>query len=556
MSLGVRWDWFGWPYEKNGFLGNFDPALVTNPDNPLNAIIVPSNIQSSDFAAVNAGIAAVTHVDTKHTLNGQDLDNFAPRLGFAYTAADTHVIRGGYGLFYDRPSAAFMNTVFSNYPILREIEITVPSRQVPIQNAFSSNVLDGQPTPFDAFFPFRLVYNGGTNGSYTIRDGTGRVGVNGGVGNIAEALEFRAIDRNLQTPFYQQWNLGWQWELAPGMALEVRYNGGRGHSLLLATALNEPWDLNDPNTPQQILDRITAAYRAGGGTATAQDPDALGYGYGGDNNRGPGGSIPSEVRTLYYGFNDAEALYLQSNGRSTYHALQTSVTRRFSRGLQFHAAYTYSVSRDLMSADPGSTAGGGRPDTPNSGFSVENDSRDLDSNWARSDFDRPHRFSLSGVWNLPLGHNAFLRGWEVATFMQFQSGRPFSVFRPEQGLLRLGFQRLDFAPGASPDSVAQQAPNAEEGWFDTSQLRAATAAGNTPRNFLRGPRQKRVDLSIAKRIALGGRVQAELRWEIFNLLNTVNFGLPENNFDSVDFGTVTSTVGGPRVSQFGLRLNF
>jgi hypothetical protein len=449
-----------------------------------------------------------------------------------------------------------MNTVFSNYPILREIEITVPSRQVPIGNAFSSNVLNGQPTPFDAFFPFRLVYSGGAAGSYTIRDGTGVFGVNGGQGNIAETLEFRAVDRDLKTPFYQQWNLGWQWELMPSMALEVRYNGSRGHNLLLATALNEPWDLNDPTAPQAIKDRITAAYRAAGGTANAQDPNALGYGYNGDNNRGPGGAIPTEVRTLYYGFNDAEALFLQSRGRSTYHALQTSLTKRFAQGFQFHGAYTYSVARDLMSADPGSTAGGGRPDTPNTGFSVENDSRDLESNWAPSDFDRPHRFSLSAVWSLPMGDNVLLRDWEVATFMQFQSGRPFSVFRPEQGLLRLGFQRLDFAQGATEDSVAAQAAHPEDGWFDKSQLVAATAAGNTPRNFLRGPSQKRVDLSIARRIPLGGRARAELRWEIFNLFNTVNFGMPENNFDSVDFGTITNTIGGPRVSQFGLRVSF
>jgi hypothetical protein len=140
--------------------------------------------------------------------------------------------------------------------------------------------------------------------------------------------------------------------------------------------------------------------------------------------------------------------------------------------------------------------------------------------------------------------------------MQVQSGRPFSVFRPEAGLLRLGFQRLDFAPGATAGSVRQQDANPEEGWFDTTQLRAATAAGNTPRNFIRGPNQKRVDLSIARTIRFGDRVRAELRWEIFNLLNTVNFALPENNIDSVDFGKITATIGGPRVSQFGVRLTF
>lgn len=551
LSLGVRWDWFGWPYEKNGYFGNFDPAMVTNPSNPLNAIIVPSNIRNSGYPAVDAGIAAVTKVGTKHTLNGQDLNNFAPRLGFAYTASRRHVVRGGYGLFYDRPSAAFMNTVFSNYPILREIEITVPSRQVPIANAYASNVINGQPIAFDRFFPFRLVYNNSSR-TYTIFDGTG---VNG-TGNIAETLEFRAIDRNLRTPYYQQWNLGWQWEIAPSTALEVRYNGSRGRNLLLATALNEPWDLNDPSTPQIVLDRITAAFRAGGGTASAQDPNALGYGYNGDRNRGPAGTIPTEVRTLYYGFNDAEALYLQSIGRSTYHALETSLTKRFSKGYQFHAAYTYAVAKDLMSADPGSTAGGGRPDTPNTGFSVENDSRNMEANWARADFDRPHRFSLSGVWQLPLGDAAWLRDWEVAGFMQFQSGRPFSVFRPETGLLRLGFQRLDFAPGADASTAARRASNPEDGWFDVTQLRAAVAAGNTPRNFLRGPNQKRVDISVAKTIRAGARMRAELRWEVFNVFNTVNFGLPENNFDSVDFGRITNTIGGPRVSQFGVRLFF
>jgi hypothetical protein len=81
-------------------------------------------------------------------------------------------------------------------------------------------------------------------------------------------------------------------------------------------------------------------------------------------------------------------------------------------------------------------------------------------------------------------------------------------------------------------------------WFNTEALQAAAAAGNTPRNSLRGPAQKRVG------------VRAELRWEIFNVFNTVNFGMPENNFDSSDFGSITNTVGGPRVSQFGLRLVF
>jgi hypothetical protein len=557
IVAGLRWDWFGWPVERNGFMGNFDRALVTDPDNPITGLVVPSHATSTGISQVDAAVAAAPKTATRHTLAGEDLNNFAPRLGFAFTphAGARWAVRGGYGIFYDRPSAAFMNTVFSNYPYLREVEITRPSATVPIQNAFAGQFVNGQAPNFNAWFPFRLTYSSTSRG-YTIFDSTNAI-----PGNPAETLEFRAIDPNLRTPFYHQWNVGYEIQLASYLGLEVRYVGSRGVDLLLATALNEPWDLNDPGAPQFVKDRITRAFRAGGGTASAQDPTGLGFGYVNpstgrpDNNRGPGGEIPSEVRTELMGFNDAEALLLQSRGRSNYHGLQLEVSKRLSQGYEFHAAYTYSKSKDLFSADPGSTAGGGRPDTPNTGFSVENDSRDLESSYAVSDFDRPHRFSLSALWSLPLGQNAFLRDWQVATFMQFQSGRPFSVFRPEAGLLRLGFQRLDLVDGASLDDVDLPGHDPNR-WFDTSLLRAAAAAGNTPRNFLRGPTQKRVDLSIAKELRFGDRVRAQLRWEIFNVFNTVNFGMPENNFDSSDFGTITNTVGGPRVSQFGVRFTF
>ncbi len=558
LNLGLRWDWFGWPYETRGYLGNFDPSLVTDSANPITGLVVPSNVTPTGIPQVDSAIALAPRTRTRHTLAGQDLNNVAPRVGFAWTPRQDGrtVIRGGYGLFYDRPSAAFMNTVFSNYPFLREVEITRPAATVPMQNAFATNTPGGVPPGFEQFFPFQLVF---ANNSYTLFDGTG---LNQPHNNPAETLEYRAVDRNLRTPFYQQWNFSYGIELGGATALELRYNGSRGHNLLLATALNEPWDLNDPSTPQEIKDRITAAYRAGGGSTNALDPEARGYGYvnpatgAADLNFGPGNrEIPTEVRAPYFGMNDAEALFLQSRGRSQYHALQTAVTRRLSAGIRLHAAYTFSRAMDLFSTDPGSTAGGGRPDTPNTGFSVENDSRDLESNWAVSDFDRPHRLSASAVWQVPAGGHVLLRDWQVAAMIQAQSGRPFSVFVPEAGLLRLGFQRLDFAPGHDAGTVARQAADPVDGWFDVTGLVPARGAGNTPRNFLRGPVQRRVDLSISKRLSLG-RTSLELRAEVFNLLNTVNLALPENNFTSSDFGHITSTVGGPRVSQFGARITF
>jgi hypothetical protein len=108
----------------------------------------------------------------------------------------------GDGIFYDRPSAAFINTVFSNYPFLREQEVTFPGSAVPMNGAWSQQ----DPTfPFNQYLPNRVVRTTGANGTYQVCDGTNvTLGADGtpnptdpatGLptrGNIAETFEFRA----------------------------------------------------------------------------------------------------------------------------------------------------------------------------------------------------------------------------------------------------------------------------------------------------------------------------------------------------------------------------
>ena len=103
--------------------------------------------------------------------------------------------------------------------------------------------------------------------------------------------------------------------------------------------------------------------------------------------------------------------------------MQLNLVKRMSDGVQFNLAYTYSRSKDTSSANPGSTAGGGKPDVPNAGFVVQNNQRDLDANYALSDFDRPHRFSGSFVLDLP-GQGA-IGGFRLSGFVQLQSGLPY-----------------------------------------------------------------------------------------------------------------------------------
>jgi hypothetical protein len=116
----------------------------------------------------------------------------------------------------------------------------------------------------------------------------------------------------------------------------------------------------------------------------------------------PSGSVITfEGRSPFLGFDVLETLLLGNSAYSTYHSAQLSLTKRLSKGLQFNAAYTISKSIDNASADPGSTAGGGKPDLPNVGFTAQGSAFDTNANRAVSDFDRPHRFGVSFVYDIP-----------------------------------------------------------------------------------------------------------------------------------------------------------
>ncbi|HET9217227.1 MAG TPA: carboxypeptidase-like regulatory domain-containing protein [Terriglobia bacterium] len=619
LQLGVRWEWFGWPEEKDGFIGNFDPSLVTNSDNPLAGFIVPSNVTNTGFNAIDTAIAASARTSTKHTLNGQDLNNFAPRFGFAWTPGSTNrvVVRGGYGIFFDRPSAAFINTIFSNYPFLRESEVTFPGSQVPLTTAWSQQ----DPNfPFNQYLPNRVVRTGGTGGTYQIRDGTNvTLGADGTpnaidpatglpfVGNIAETFEFRAVDRNLRTPYIQQWNLSTQYELTKDLLIEVRYVGSKGTKLLQATSFTQGYDLNDPSTPDAIFERFNAAYVAAGAPngalnagATARErgvgkafgfPNAALNGMVDYNLANSGGAVITfEGRARYLGFDVPEAILLGNSAYSNYHSGQIAVIKRFASGMGFDLAYTYSRSMDNASADPGSTAGGGKPDLPNVGFTSQGDAFNTRANYAPSDFDRTHRFSANFLYELPTfgSTSRWVRGWNLSGFYQVQSGVPFTIFSPETtvgnasnytntpanarlgaaGLYRLAFGRPSLC--GSLDQLREQADDITEGHFNPSVLcNPLSLAGGYPnnrgfgnlgRNVLRGPHQQRFDLGFAKKTPINEQMAIEFRWDVFNVFNNVNFATPNSVMADPaspnDFTKITDTVGGPRVMQFGARLTF
>jgi hypothetical protein len=613
LNLGLRWEWFGWPVERDGRIGNFDPSLVTNLNDPRSGFLVPPNVQTTGFSSVDSAIRATSIAATKHTINGQDLNNFAPRIGFAFSPLDNSklVIRGGYGLFYDRPSAAFINTIFSNYPFLREVEVTAPASSVPITQAFSQQ---NPNFPFNNYLPNRVVRTGGANGTYQLRDGTIVTrGADGSpnptdpltglptLGNIAETFEFRAIDRNLRTPFVHQWNLGVQAQLSTNFLIEGRYIGTRGDKLLQAVSFTQGYDLNDPNAPDFLFERFNQAYVAAGsangplnaGSTARQRGVGRAFGFanaalGGllDYNlaNAAGNVVSFEARSPYLGFDVPEAVMLGNFADSIYHSAQLTLTKRYSRGSQFNIAYTFSKAIDNGSADPGSTAGGGKPDLPNVGFTAQGNAFDLRSNRAVSDFDRTHRFVASYVLDIPTFgmKSRIFTGWQFSGLVQMQSGVPYSIFSPEQtatssanyndlrvgsgGLYRLAFGRPSLC--GILDQLLQAGPDPTEQSFTSSALCSPMSLaggypnnrgfGNLGRNVLRGLWQKRVDFGISKSLSLTESVKLNFRWDVFNAFNSVNFAPASGIIGAAgtDYGKITDTISGPRVMQFALKVTF
>lgn len=652
LTLGMRWDWFGWPIEKNGLFSNFDFSRVTDPNDISTGFILPSNVKGIGVPAIDGSLSSIADAGNKHTLNSNDLNNFAPRFGFAYSPFKNSslVIRGGYGIFFDRPSAAFINTIYSNYPFFKEIEVTTESSPATVQGSTAFNGTDPL-MPFSSYFPFRIGFRDADRYTpYVLVDNSPGADAIAGV----EPLEFRAIDRDLKTPMVQQWNVGIQQDFGFGKnknwSFEARYIGSRGQNLLLAVGFNQPYDLNDPNTPDYIYGRLNDAFEAARpgvlpprsagltermrGIRLNENVDGA---FGACNsvwagvagyvpcNGGAGGIdlnasaanwfvnalIAAEARTPYLGFDPTDAIILKSIGYSTYHSGQFNLTRRFTKGLGLNLSYTWSKSMDIGSTDPGSTTASGRPDTPNLGLVVQGDQRNLNANKAVSDYDRPHRFTGSFTYELPFNRssNRWINGFSMSGFGQWQSGSPFSVIASDAGfeVLRTSGDIESQYYGIFLEATERNAPlaalntlvrifnvggasgtiyNAAFGrpsvrdldllrqgggdwlreYFNTCQnpsdpkcalIAPLGGFGNLGRNTLRGPSQKRIDLSFQKTTKLTERVQLELKWDIFNLLNFANFANPNSDLsDETDFGQITKTVGAPRVMQFGAKIRF
>jgi len=347
----------------------------------------------------------------------------------------------------------------------------------------------------------------------------------------------QGIQANAKTPTVQEWNLIVEQQVSSNTALRIAYVGSFGYHGLLSI---------DPNSiPPQICSDPTGCVAGGTpGTTRSNVPQGAQY-------------IPIGTRRNQY---LSGGFFWFTEGNSSYNALQMEVTRRFSRGLQFRANYTWSKNLDMNSGLTGAQA--------NNQAQMILDRNDLRRDWGPSAQNITSQSSISARYELPFGRgttglgNRVIGGWQLSGIATLLSGFPFT---PQIGSNRSGDgdTRNPDRPSLNPSfsgPVLLQNPNQ---WFNPNAfiLPAAGTFGNLGRETLTGPGLAEVDLSLVKNTAVAERASLQFRAELFNVLNHANFGTPNaivfaNGAISSSAGLITATATTSRQIQFGLKLIF
>jgi len=348
------------------------------------------------------------------------------------------------------------------------------------------------------------------------------------------------VDQGYRPPITQQFSLNLQTDLGHDFLLEVGYVGTRGTHQILAHSLNQA-QLASASNPIRGQTTNTVANIA--------------------------------LRVPIQGFTAVGLNDIDSQASSWYHGLEASLTKRFSKGLQFLAAYTFAHAYSTAGTNTGAAGGG-----------VSGNQNNPHANYGLSEFNRVHRFVLSYLYQLPSPErfNGFfdtlLGGWAVSGVTTFQSGLPLSLFGTNaNNVFGITGDRAQLAPGCTHAQLTTSGSvdsklsnyfnkgcilrNATGGaiWPIVGDDGRATAFGNSGVGIAFGPDQRNFDLAIIKRTSLRRLRESanlEFRTEFFNAFNTTQFANPSTTVTSATFGIISSTSVNPRIIQFALKLNF
>jgi hypothetical protein len=441
--------------------------------------------------------------DGREAIYEGDADDFAPRAGVAWDLTGTGrlAVRAGYGLFYDALLGTVVGQSRNVFPSFIPLNLGA--------GVIFPELLSINP----ALLPVPLIAPGTLNtlgvGGAAVPELIGQLLFVGGAD-----LAFTLPARRLRTPYVHQYSLTVEAVVLDEYLVTVSYAGSAGRKLLR---------LRTPNGGQSTTVRVvpstnSVAVLFGRG----ERPDAL---------LGP-----------YTEFGGSAS--------SSYDALQVSVVRRPSEGLDLRFAYTWSHAIDDVS-DVFDTAGSSSVAADELGLAGG-----LRAERGDAAFDVRHRAVAAWRYELP-----FDRTVEVSGVATFQTGQPFTVLAgvdanldgnltdrlgTDRGLLGFdgGRTRLALAPGVTLEQLL--GPLGEDDRF-------RSAVG---RNTFRSAGVATVDLAASKRIALGRGHAVTVRVEAFNVFNRTHFAVPVRVVNAPGFGSSVATSVPPRTVQLAVRYTF
>jgi len=467
LNLGLRYDYYGLVQEKHGNFTNFNP--LTGAD-----ILVGQG-----------------------RLYQPDYKNVAPRVSVAWdvTGHQKTVVRAGFGIFYD---------------------------------AYSQDMFMGH-LPFNSFYDPGAAYSGAgsnpillANAFKSPLDPTLKV-----FQSASPMVDRFGVDQNLRTPYMENYNLNLQQQITRKMTLQLGYVGSQGHKLLRFR------DLNQPTLAQiQAYDYHVVTDSMGnviqGGCCT---PGAL---------LGPGGGA------IYYN-------YEETSGNSIYNSLQTSWHIEDWHGLTSTFNYTWSHSIDDSSDGEDYVPNAAQPD---------NSQATNRFNRGNSNFDVRNRIAWNFIYLIPDSPGSSMKlirnGWGFSGTVTIQAGQPFHLnynFEDDYNGTGEFFARPDvvgpivyhqsdpnnylqltsFAVPCTLDGLGTAAGNclsinpanpAQNCDTNFTGCKNTMHFGSEGRNSLIGPHFRQFDFSLFKRTQLTERLNMELRFEGYNILNHPNFANP------------------------------
>jgi hypothetical protein len=602
LNYGLRWEFNPPPVDISGHVETFRPGQnstvypcgittsasywesygVTNP-NCTNTGAEPTGLVVPGDPGVPAGMTSTYY------------KAFAPRIGIAYSPNFTSgplgtlfgsngktSIRAGFGLFYN------------------------PIEELVLAQFGAEPPFGGSSSLSDEFFNTPFVAQGGYvnpnpfNGIITPTKGQPT-----DLSFFRPILLYGEFQPHLRTQYTSQYNLTIQRELSQSLMLQIGYVGSQGHRLLASHDINY-------STPQTCLD-IMSVYGESSNPIT--NPYVTSYGSPANCaptfedsqwTISPSATAPPGGFHVPYGPNGPTVIpagtsigsvapnglnlvglrpYSSPNcnpytaagcpvdgipvftdvfaedtiANSVYNALEMMLQKRFSHGLQFQAAYTFSKS-----IDDGST------------FEETLDPFNYRASRALSIFNAKQRFVISYDWELPIRKysglaHTLLNDWEVSGITQFQAGFPirldtaddnelinsFFFLGTEAPSLVAPFQKLNPKQTLNDPSLGINAPGY---WFNPGDFQDPPLGqfnNGTQRTICCGPGTVDWDFSVHKKIAISEAKYFQFRAEIFNVFNRTNFSNPDGHFSDgpTEFGRITQ-AGDPRLFQFALKFFF